>query len=331
MELPSLQKELIKRLSPGQFFSGQKLAHELGVSRTSVWNHLKSLEQLGFKLHAVKGKGTRLEQPMELLDKSELTLHSYQPRQGTLSQLTLLDICTSTNDYLSQKNKQTRLVNGTVCLAEMQTAGKGRLGRSWVSPYGQNIYMSFFWRFKNGLSTLAGLSLACGVAVCSALKELGVEGHGLKWPNDILWQGKKLGGILVEIQGESQSEYSAIIGIGINYDMGEKASEGIDQPWVDLANIKEGRVGRNKLAAMVIDKVLGVLEDYESTGLLPYVSDWNAFDCYHGEKVKILSGKTAIQGVAKGISSTGELLLLRPNGQLEGVSSGEVSLRLDKP
>ncbi len=331
MELPSLQKELIKRLSPGHFFSGQKLADELGVSRTSVWNHLKSLEQLGFRLHAVKGKGTRLEKPMELLDKSQLVSYAQQSNQGALSQLTLLDICTSTNDYLSQKNKRQALANGTVCLAEMQTAGKGRLGRHWVSPYGQNIYISFFWRFKNGLSTLAGLSLACGVAVCSALQALGVKGHGLKWPNDILWQGKKLGGILVEIQGESQAEYSAIIGIGINYDMGQQASEEIDQPWVDLVNVKEGRVGRNKLAAMVIDKVLGVLKDYESTGLLPYVSDWNAFDCYHGEAVKILSGKHAIQGIAKGISPTGELLLLRPNGQVESISSGEVSLRLDKP
>jgi len=180
MELSATHKKLIRKLAGGQFFSGQQLADELGLSRTSIWNYLKVLETVGFVLHAVKGKGTRLESPLELLDKDAIFAGLSAPCWVNPEHLDLLDICPSTNQHLSQKNVQSPLANGAVCLAEMQTAGRGRLGRTWVSPYGQNIYVSFLWRFKQGITGLSGLSLACGVSVCQALSDLGIEGHRLK-------------------------------------------------------------------------------------------------------------------------------------------------------
>lgn len=328
MELTASHKLLIKHLASGRFFSSSQLTGELGVSRTSVWNYLQALEKAGFELHAVKGKGTRLKVPLELLDEKEITSHIGIEERKLLTQLELLDICPSTNAHVAQKNSLNPLKNGTVCMAEMQTRGRGRLGKTWVSPYGQNLYISFLWNFKSDTAALSGLSLACGVAVCNALSELGIEGHGLKWPNDILWQGKKLGGILVAIQGESQGGYSAIVGVGINYHMDSKASLGIDQPWVDISKI-HGAVGRNKAAGRIIEHMLGVLSAYEETGLAPYIKQWDKLDYCRGKAVQIISGKTRQQGIARGISARGELLLTSPDGEKQLVTSGEVSLRLD--
>ncbi len=142
----------------------------------------------------------------------------------------------------------------------------------------------FLWNFKGGIAALSGLSLACGVAVCHTLKRLGVEGHGLKWPNDILWQGKKLGGILVDIQGESQGGYTAIVGIGLNYQMNPDLSETIDQPWVDVCSAYGGDISRNVLAAKLLDNVLSLLHQYEARGLESYARHWNYYDCYRDKK-----------------------------------------------
>jgi len=329
MELTDKHKALIKTLASGRFFSTQRLADELGVSRTSAWNYLKALECMGFELHAVSGKGTRLKQVIELLEAEAIIAHLPAEKQGLLAKLDLLDVCPSTNYHLLQQNSLKPLANGVVCMAEMQTMGRGRLGKTWVSPYGQNVYLSFVWSFKSGIAALSGLSLACGVAVCRALDELGVKGHGLKWPNDILWQGKKLGGILVEIQGESQGGYSVVVGIGINYQMSSQASTDIDQPWVDVCTVSGVPVGRNKLAGKLIERVLDMLASYEEKGLAPYVEPWNAFDCYKNSNVRIISGKKVTAGIAKGISSGGELILQKPDGGQQLIVSGEVSLRLD--
>lgn len=315
-------------MADGQFFSGRQLADELNVSRASIWNYLKTLEAAGFEFHAVKGKGTRLKLPIELLDKQRIISNLPNESRYLLKQLNVLDVCSSTNQTIAQQHNLKPLPNGAICMAEMQTMGRGRLGKTWVSPYGQNLYISFLWNFKGGISALSGLSLACGVAVCHALKGLGMKGHGLKWPNDILWEGKKLGGILVEIQGESQGGYTAIVGIGLNYQMNPTSSGEIDQPWVDVYEAYGGAMGRNKLAAHLLDNVLSVLQGYEEAGLLPHVEQWNGYDCYRHKKVRILSGDRYEEGVASGISNTGELLLLKPDGSMKNIMSGEVSLRL---
>jgi len=328
MELSAIHKAIIRRMAEGQFFSGRQLAEELKVSRASIWNYLKSLEEAGFEFHAVKGKGTRLKLPIELLDKQQIVSGLSNDNQYLLKQLDILDVCTSTNQILAQQYAVKPLPSGSICMAEMQTKGRGRLGKTWVSPYGQNLYVSFLWNFKGGIAALSGLSLACGVAVCHTLKRLGVVGHGLKWPNDILWQGKKLGGILVDIQGESQGGYTAIVGIGLNYQMPPDMSETIDQPWVDVCSAYGGDISRNVLAAKLLDNVLSLLHQYEARGLESYARHWNYYDCYRDKKVRIISAGEYEEGIAKGISKTGELLLLKPNGQMKRILSGEVSLRL---
>ncbi|ORU89837.1 MAG: bifunctional biotin--[acetyl-CoA-carboxylase] synthetase/biotin operon repressor [Cycloclasticus sp. symbiont of Poecilosclerida sp. M] len=330
MKLTETHYKLIAKLADGQFYSGQQLADELNVSRTSIWNYLKTLEGTGLSLHAVKGKGTRLAVPIELLEADKINVSLSSRSREVLSQLELLTSTDSTNHYLTQKNAQQRLASGSVCVAENQTAGRGRLGRTWVSPYGQNIYISFLWNFKAGLSGLSGLSLACGVAVCNALKSNGLTEHGLKWPNDILWERKKIGGILVEVQGESQGDSTAVIGIGVNYKMSTEASGDIDQPWVDLNRALNGKVpSRNKVVGDLINEILPVLAVYEDTGLPPYVESWNKYDCHKNKKVNIIKAGKSSEFVAKGISASGELKLLNAQGGIEKIMSGEISLRMD--
>ena len=328
MELTTTEIKLLQYLSDGQFYSGKQLA--FGVSRTSIWNYLKSLEKFGVDFHAVKGKGTRLAKPIELLNK-KLILERLSPESsGFINQLELLCSLPSTSKYLLQKSQSQKLQNGMVCLAEMQTSGKGRLGRAWVSPFAQNLYISFLWNFKTGIGALSGLSLACGIAVCHALQNIGLKGHALKWPNDILFEEKKLAGILVEIQGESQDEYTAIVGIGINCHMTAKEANQIDQPWTDINAAMSGEsFSRNVLASELISQVLKVLSRFESEGLKPLLSEWDKYDVCRNKKVKIISGATSSLGVAKGITELGELKLLNSSGDIERVTSGEVSLRLE--
>jgi len=329
MKLTATQIKLLSCMADGKFHSGQQLADEISVSRTSIWNYLSALEKnLGLAFHAVKGKGTRLKEPLELLDKKNIQQSLSAESIRLLKKLLVLDVTESTNRYLVNPNNN--LPKGTVCTAEMQSSGRGRLGREWISPFAQNIYISFLWRFNVSLSSLSGLSLACGVQVCKALTKMGLTGHSLKWPNDILWQGEKLGGILVELQGENQGEYKAVIGIGLNYQMSERAAQAIDQPWTSLASIMDNKMpSRNELTAELINQILPMLEQYSDTGLKPYQSQWNAYDGYRDKKVRIISGQNIKPGIAKGITNIGELKLLNEQGEIEKISSGEVSLRLD--
>ncbi|HSJ49279.1 MAG TPA: biotin--[acetyl-CoA-carboxylase] ligase, partial [Gammaproteobacteria bacterium] len=165
----------------------------------------------------------------------------------------------------------------TVCLAERQTRGKGRRGRNWVSPYGTNLYLSLSWRFESGLSALAGLSLVVGISLIRALQQLGVEGAGLKWPNDIYLQGAKLAGVLIEVSGESAGPCSAVIGIGVNVAMPEQQGRHIDQRWTDL-RAHGIPVARNQLAAALLEQLLPALAEFARHGMQPFQEEWQRPD-----------------------------------------------------
>lgn len=288
---------------------------------------MQSLEQTGIELYAIQGKGTRLAEPLDLLNETLILGGLSKSARSELGHLILLDETPSTNQHLMTARLH-GLPNGTACLAEMQTQGKGRLGRTWISPFGRNIYLSVLWRFEGNLSSLSGLSLACGVMACRALQQLGVQGVGLKWPNDLLWQGRKLGGILVEVQGETEGSFCVVIGIGLNVDMGKDEHGLIDQPWVDLVTIlAQARGQRNQLTAALLNQLLPMLAQYQDTGLAPYLDEWNQLDCLKNQAVRLLRGANEQLGVARGIGDNGELLLQDDMGQIHRINGGEVSMR----
>ncbi len=318
--------QLLQQLSDGKFHSGQQLAQSLGISRTAVWKHIQKLELLGLEIAAVSGRGYRLAAPLELLDKSKIRSYLQADYPHIQIPIEILSSITSTNVYLLETALDKPA--GSVCLAEMQTAGKGRLGRRWVSPYGANVYLSMLWRFAN-IERVGGLSLAVGVAVVRALRKVGFPPLHLKWPNDILWQARKLGGILVEASAESQGQCRVVVGIGLNLYLNKGASSEIDQPWVDARTLLSGAVpSRNRIVAELIGQMIELFSEYESRGLAPWLEEWRRWNCILGEQVTVIQGDHQFEAVAEDIADNGQLQLKLPDGNRYLLAAGDVKLRL---
>jgi len=322
------QKKIVNILADGQLHSGTELAAKMGVSRSAICKQLKYLTELGLEFSAVTGKGYRLKTPLQLLSNIEIEKYLSSTTESLISELEIHDSINSTNSYLVDLSHQSKKT-GIVCFAEHQTAGKGRRGREWVSPFGSNIYLSILWQFQNGPASISGLSLAVGVAVIRALKDCGVEGVGLKWPNDIYWQQKKLAGILIEVSGETNGPCSAVIGLGLNFYLPKDKAKSITQDWVDLSQmITDNSVNlRNELAAALLNHLMPIIADFEQQGLEDYIDEWRSYDCMKDKDVQIFMGEKTFTGVVAGIDNNGLLLLADEFGQVKAFASGEVSFR----
>jgi len=322
------QKKIIAILADGQFHSGTELAEKMQVSRSAICKQLKYLNVIGLEFSAITGKGYRLKSPLQLLSNAEIKHNLTFEVASLISKLEIHHSINSTNNYLVEMSHQTKQT-GVVCFAEYQTAGKGRRGREWVSPFGSNIYLSILWQFQNGPASISGLSLAVGVAVIRALNECGVEGVGLKWPNDIYWQQKKLAGILIEVAGETNGPCSAVIGLGLNFYLAKDKAKTITQDWVDLSQILiESPVNiRNKLAATLLNHLMPMISNFEQDSLTRYIDEWRSYDCMKGQDVQIFMGQNVFSGVVEGIDDNGLLLLKDEQGQVKAFASGEVSFR----
>jgi BirA family biotin operon repressor/biotin-[acetyl-CoA-carboxylase] ligase len=321
------QKKILTLLADGEFHSGAELAEALGVSRSAVWKQLNGLEPLGIRYAAVSGKGYRLSHPLELLDSAKILAHLGGDNRALISRLEIHDQIDSTNTYLSGLARQ-NAPSGHVCLAERQIAGKGRRGRQWISPYGSNILLSILWRFQQGPAAISALSLAIGVAVIRALRRHGIDHAGLKWPNDIYSEGKKLGGILIEVAGENDGPCYAVTGLGLNLFLPEEEAESIDQPWTDLSRIAGSRrIDRNRLAGELISQIHAVLAGFEQIGLAAYLDEWREYDCLRGEWASVFIGTQQFEGTLEGIDAQGFLLMRDAEDRLRAFASGEVSFR----
>ncbi|MGB2426839.1 MAG: bifunctional biotin--[acetyl-CoA-carboxylase] ligase/biotin operon repressor BirA [Alteromonas sp.] len=313
----TLRAQLVEALANGQFHSGAKLAEQFDLSRTAIANNIAALQALGLDVYSVKGKGYALAKPLTLLSErviSEYLAPSVQP------QLTLLPVIHSTNTYVKDNIEQ--MPQGAVVVAEAQTAGRGRRGRQWVSPFAASLYLSICWRFQGGYQQIGGLSLFVGDCVLKALQSLKVDGLGVKWPNDIYRHGRKLGGILVEVEGQIGSEVSCIIGIGINVDLPDLESQ-IDQPFNDLSDLN---IDRNHLCAALVNTLHQQMPDFEENGLANIVDSWNQYDVFAKREVAIISQDNTLRGMNLGINVQGALQLQTATG-VRDIHGGEVSLR----
>ncbi len=331
MNISDKQKKILTLLADGEFHSGTELADALGISRSAVWKQLNGLAELGLSHSAVSGKGYRLDNALELLAAPQINAVVDAQAGVLIASFEIHDRIDSTNRYLVERG-QNNAPSGAVCFAEYQTAGKGRRGRQWVSPYGCNIYLSILWRFQQGPAAISGLSLAIGVAVIRALKQHQVHDIGLKWPNDIYSQGKKLGGILVEVSGETDGPCSAVIGLGLNLFVPETKAQGISQAWTDLSKITgQSRLFRNKLAGILLNHLLPVIAEYENAGIKTYLDEWRGYDCLSGKPASLFIGQQQFDGVVRGIDDSGMLLIERPDGSVQAFASGEVSFNGSAP
>ena len=322
------QVALLKILADGKYHSGAAIGHQLGVSRAAIWKVIQKLESsLGLSVYAVKGKGYRLQQPLELLNKESITNNLSNKTVTALNQFDVLFDVDSTNRYLTNKS-----IDGAaspyLVLAEQQTKGQGRRGRAWVSPFGGNLYLSLLWRFQVGPGQLGCLGLAIAVAIVRALAKLGINDAGVKWPNDIYWQNKKLAGILLEMRGEATGPSAVVIGVGANISMpteDKSLIDRIDQPWVDIETIIKTKVERNRFVAFVIDELFNVLNKFPQQQK-ELLDEWQKKDILKGQKIEVHFSDKVIVGKALGINQDGALRLL-DNGNEVICHSGEVSIR----
>lgn len=315
---------LLERLQSGPA-TGVELAQVAGVTRGAIWKRVQALRAAGVDIAAQPGRGYALAQSVELLDRERILAALSAPARRTLPALHVCFETASTQLLAAAAPPPER--GCAIWLAERQTAGQGRRGRRWVSPLAANLAMSVARRFQGGFAALSGLSLVVGVAVAEALQTLGYRQVGLKWPNDLWVDGRKLGGILIQLRGEASGPCEAVIGLGINVRMPAAFARLIDQPWCDLASLsRSAPTSRNTLAAAVIEQLLPALERFERDGLAPFLDRWRQLDVLAGQPVRVFEGDHVREGIAHGIDEQGALRVQHEQHERR-YHGGEVSVR----
>jgi BirA family biotin operon repressor/biotin-[acetyl-CoA-carboxylase] ligase len=335
--------QILKLLTDGAFHSGTDIGARLGVSRAAVCKSIRSLAEAGLEIESVTGRGYRMPVPARPLERRAIQRHLAEAGIEALS-VRILDEVDSTSAYLLAEDRggpQSR-----VCLAEAQPQGRGRRGRHWVATPYHNVMLSMSWQFAGGPTTIAGLSLAAGLAVLRALERYGVSGGrsrhpasrdtgtslhgaglGLKWPNDILCDGRKLAGLLVDMQGEADGPTRVVLGVGVNGYIGARDAARIDQPWTDVQRVTGESVDRNRLAALAIAELFYMFETFAESGFAPFRREWERRHHYHERRVRLIHGATEVLGTVAGVDASGALLLRDAHGGQQAYHAGEISLR----
>lgn len=328
MSDPATERLLLQRVSIGPV-SGDLLAREVGLTRAAVWKRIESLRDAGIPITAVPGRGYRLEQPLDLLDAAVIRAGlpaAFAPQLASLEVDWSLD---STNSELLRRKLPAR--GCSVLLAERQTGGRGRRGRSWSSPLAAHVYLSIGRHFEGGLARLGGLSLVAGIAACEALRELGHAQVALKWPNDLVVADgqslRKLGGLLVEGGGEHAGAARAVIGLGVNVRMPAAMATGIDQPWIDLSALSDAPTSRNAVVAQLLKHLLPALAHFDAQGLAAFLPRFAALDALAGREVRVHEGGQTWTATSLGITMDGALRVRDGDGRERQVHAADVSLR----
>lgn len=310
------------------YHSGEEIGEALDVSRTAVWKQINKLIEEGLPIEKHKTKGYRFSQRLSWLDH-EVLRSGLKSIDSNLA-LDLHVVLESTNSAaLSWLESNVGDASLLVC-AEKQTGGRGRRGKTWISPLGRNLYLSLTQSFDGGAGQLSGLSLVVGLAVAETLIDLGYVDVELKWPNDILVNGRKLGGILIEMAGDLVGQCNVVIGLGLNLTMSDALAESIDQPWADLRTLDpEKLIDKNQLLLSIVAKLYEYLGVFRVNGLGGFMEQWKALDCYYQKDVVVSTADgSKTMGKHIGIADDGALLV-QVGGQTLSFSGGEVSLRLE--
>lgn len=310
------KREILGLLSSEHFVSGEELATQLGISRAAVSKHVDALEDYGVAIYSVKGRGYKLANPISLIDSVRLI-------QSIDNRCFYFDEISSTNGFMLSHIGE--LKSGDLCVAEYQSAGRGRRGRTWVSPYGHHLYFSQFWSFPQGMAQAMGLSLVVACSLVEVLKSFGVDNIGVKWPNDIYLNYKKLAGILIEMSGQADSECQLIIGIGVNMAMSEDQGKGIDQPWSDLSSLTD-MPNKTDLVIALHKQLKRDIQLFEREGLAAFKTRWQQADLFHGKEIRLLMGENHVDGICRGLDEQGAVLLETADG-IQAYIGGEISLR----
>lgn len=317
---------LVKILSDGKYHDGTTIGETLNITRSAVWKAMKKLEAYGIDVDSIKGKGYALPEPLILLDKKLIQ----KKLTNKNIDIQIVEEIDTTHDF---KNFLDKNKTPSICLAESQTQGKGRMGRNWHSPFGQNLYFSCLYTFEKDISELAGLSLVVGLAVIKTLKKYDFpESPLIKWPNDVIYQYQKLAGTLIEVKAETHDSCRTIISIGVNVNMlkNDDTHKNISQLWTSLRSILGNYIDRNDLCAELMNNLLDYLKQFEQTGLVYFIPEWKTVDALFNKPITLNNANQKIHGIAKGINSQGNLLLKLEDGKLQAFSSGDTTVVKNK-
>jgi BirA family biotin operon repressor/biotin-[acetyl-CoA-carboxylase] ligase len=319
------QLTLLQILEDGVCHSGSKLGKTLGITRSAIWKQINQLIDLGVPIISVPQKGYQLPYKFTLLNEQEISNHLKAQGFSSPTKIHILTSVDSTNRHLKDLPSSSVL---DVCCAEIQTQGRGRFGRHWHSPFGENIYCSSRWSFNSDLTRLSGLSLVTSLAVLATLNKFHSSAEiKIKWPNDILWGDKKLCGSLIEIVAESNGNAQVIIGIGLNVNTDTKNHPLPDKPWCSLYEISQKHYDRNVLIAELIQTLERYLNIFLDHDLNIFMNEWNKNDYLAGKHITVSQSLGAISGVASGINALGQLILKDDEGITHFLSSGDTSLQ----
>ena len=324
----SLRTHLVQLLSDREFVSGTQLGSVLGISRAAIHKHIVKLRSSGLPIDCVRGRGYKLVRGIIPLNANSIIEHLDKSVRVRLNDLHIEQCVDSTNNYL-QRLPDAKLLHGAVCLAETQSAGRGRRGNPWIaSPY-RNLMMSMGWVYDSWPKAISGLAIAVGMELVEVLAGFGANGLSIKWPNDIVYGQKKLGGILIDASGESAGPCSIIIGVGLNVQLAETDGAHIDQPWADLMHDLGCTVDRNQLAADCAAQLYKLLQNYDEIGFAPYQARWGKIDVLSGRKVsvKFKDGGQRLVGRALGVDSLGGLRVRQAGAKETVCYHGDVSVR----
>ena len=327
---PPLISRIFAALADGRFHSGEELAGELGVSRSAVWKAASALRELGATLHAARNRGYRLARVSEALDATVVRAHLGRDVREHVTHIEAAWSLPSTNTWLIERPNPAPGMT-EICLAEYQSAGRGRRGRTWLAPPGAALCFSLSWTFREVPADFGSLSLCLGVCALRVLRSLEVTGVALKWPNDLLVGDRKLGGVLIELRAEVAGPACVIIGIGINVALGPQVLQKIAETGTaatDLVSAGLAAPRRNALAAALTCACVRGLRQYEREGLKPFIAEWRGADTLRGRPVNVSTANGMVQGFARGIDLHGALLLDTPEG-LKRFISGDVTVRAE--
>lgn len=315
---------LLSRLADGEWHSGEALAQAMGVSRTAVWKQIRQLRRDGLEFEACQGHGYRLRQPFQPLTADVINAGLREADCVFADRVDVVSRIDSTNSELLRGIRVQSAPRAL--LAESQQAGRGRRGRSWTAEYGGSLCLSARLSFAQPVAGLSGLSLAAGLSVVDVLgQQYGIPAM-LKWPNDILLDDRKAGGILVELAGDPLGPCEVIIGIGLNLALSAAVGSRIDQPVSDLQSGCGFVPDRNELTVAVLAGLATDLRLFEQQGFDAFQERWSARDALLNRPVTLDLGSVTRQGVARGVDAQGRLLVDGAEGRLAW-ASGDVSIR----
>jgi len=316
--------KLLQLLDGGRFQSGTELGDQLGVSRAAIQQHVAALRKQGLPIEATRRVGYRLENGVSLLKGEQIRRLLPNSIRDQLAQIKVLHQVDSTNsELLRMKGSMHR----SVCLAEQQVGGRGRRGRQWYATPYKNLMMSMGWVYPEWPNAVSALGLVAALAAARALEDIGAQGVGIKWPNDLMWHEQKLGGILVDVSGEAGGTCEVVVGIGINVCLDAHAARYIDQPWADLTQIVSPAPERNLLAAILIRHLLDLLSSFPANGLAGCKKEWRARHVLEGKDVNLVTERETVAGRVVGVEDSGALMVRNRSGVLQRYFHGDVSIR----